>query len=395
MRTLNRNTIAILTASLVSTPMYIAPALLDSMYAWFSDINQNVVILLYTAPFLASALIAFVLGPVISRSNKKTIIIWGLSSIITGGVFIVFIGGSFFPFAAVGSIFCGIGYALILNATNTLLVEISPVNAAATVAMNTAASALGNMVTMALAGVLARDGNWTRAYLLCFPAIVALILFVILFRDNHRDNSSAQQPISADISQQALFAGNNGGSFILILLIFFLLMIANMNWSTNYSTYVISEKHMGTTVQTGLLSTTSSLGAAIGGFFLAGIVTSRLKRWTVPVCMLIMAVRQICFIMGTESMLVLYITALTAMAVYPSIHGEITATAGKLIPGGAGVVAINAIQGLSGFVIPYILNFIGIFGDGTTTIQFETGLICLLAGVAIAVPVMHRTALKQ
>ena len=391
MKGINRNTLAIYIASFFTFQIYIAGSLLASMYAWFSDVNQNLIILLYSAPTLVSAILALALGSVIGRiQNKKMIVVLGLAAIVAGGVVIVTVGGTAFPLAFAGTILCGAGYSLVLNATNTMLVEMDPVNASTSVATNSAVGCLGGMIITSVAGFLAQDGVWTRAYLLCFPTAISLILFIVLFRNDKKVVQSTQQAAEAASQQVAAPAATrNVGLFAMVVLIFLISNMGTAAWNTNYATYVMAEKQIGTTVQTGLLATLASLGGVLGGFVVAGMIIPRLKNWTVPVCLVLVAAPCAAAAVGVSSMMVLYICAMVFMIFYQPVYGTLSAAAGKLLPGG-GVSFLSAIMGLGGFVAPYILNFIGTFGDGTTHIKFVAGVCFLLAAALISIPIMKK-----
>lgn len=392
MKGISKNTIAILIASFFSYQMYISSALLAPIYAWFPNIDPNVTILVYTGPTLLSAVIAFVLSPLMTRINKKWLVVLGLGCIVAGGLDILLLGGASFPMALIGTLLCGAGYAFVINATNALLVELDPMSAASTVAMNAAAGCLGSMLIMLVAGVLAKDGNWTRAYWVCIPAAIALVLFLLLFRDDKKaQQPAAQQAAQQDMPPQAADAGSrNVGLFVCVVLIFFLAMLNNTAWNANSSTYIIADKQIGTTVETSMVGTLASLGGVIGGFFLTGIASKIFKSWTVPACLILVMAPNVAAFLGTTSIMVIYVCAFIFMMAFNPVYGKISAAAGKLMPGGAGVSIINGVMGLGGFIAPYILGFIsGNLGGGTRT-QFAAGVVFIVIAIVISIPTMKK-----
>lgn len=388
MKMLSRNTIAIYIATLFSYQMFMATSLLASMQAWFPDVSPNLVVMLFTAPTLAHAAVALVLSAVIGRLNKKILVVTGLGSIVFGGVLVVIIGGASFAAALVGVIFCGIGCSLTVTATNTMLVEMNPTTASTTIAVNNAVACLGSMILTTLAGILAKDGDWTRAYYLCFPSAVTLVLFLVLYKGSGKSYTSTQAAddnSAAPRSKQIVSVG----LFTSVVIIFLLANFGTAAWNANYSTYIITEKAIGTTVETGLINTLASLGGVIGGFLIAGILIKVLKNWTVPVSMLFIASPIAAVALGCESIIVIYICAFAFMVFYQPVFGELSAAAGKLFPGG-GISFVTAMVGLGSFVGPYVINFVSGLGGGSLTLKFCAGVIFLVIGAIIAIPAMWK-----
>ena len=78
------------------------------------------------------------------------------------------------------------------------------------------------------------------------------------------------------------------------------------------------------------------------------------------------------------------------MMFYQPVYGEMSAAAGKLFPGGGGISCITAMGGLGNFIGPYLVNFIGTFGDGTTRIKFWAGVVFVILAALIAIPTMKK-----
>ena len=388
MKSLNSSTLAIYIASFFSYHMYIPAALLASFYAWYPDVNPNLVILVYSAPMLVSAFLALALGAVMPKLNKKLALLVGLASIVVAGGMIVFTHGASFPLALAATILCGVGYAVVLNVTNTLLVEIDPASSSKTIAINAAVGCIGSMILTYGAGILAKDGDWTRAYYLCFPVAISFLLVLVLFRA-----PKTQSVAGETAAQQAAPMGKaNYGLFVPVVLIFLLGMLGNTAWNANFSSYVIDVAQIGTTVETGMLSTLSSFGGVVGGLVFAGLAFKYLKNMTVSVCLLLTTLPRLAALLGLNNMMVLSICSFLFMMFFQPVYGAITASAGKLVPGGMGVSAIGAAMGLGGFVAPYILNAMASFMGGTILNQFVVGCVFTVIGAIIAIPVMRKAA---
>lgn len=388
MKSLNRNTLAIYVATLFSYQMYIASSLLASVQAWFPTVDSNLIVLFFSAPLLANAFMALALSPAIGRINKKLLVVIGLATIIAGGTLVVLLGGNSFAISLIGVIMCGLGNAATIAATNTLLVEMNPATASTTVATNNAVGCLGSMILTAVAGVLASDGTWTRAYMLCFPCIITLALFLILYRGSKVTVAAVESAV--DTQPTTPNKTRNVGLFSTVVFVFLLANFAAAAWNSNYSIYIMMEKGIGNTVQTGMMNTLSSLGGVLGGFLIAGIVIRKLKRWTVPVSVVLVATPCLAAAFGCTSIPVLYVCAFMFMMFYQPVYGEMSASAGKLFPGGGGISCITAMGGLGNFIGPYLVNFIGTFGDGTTRIKFWAGVVFVILAALIAIPTMKK-----
>ena len=388
---MNRNVIAIYIASFLSYHMYVSTALLASFYAWYPSIDPNLVILMYSAPMLVSALLSIALGAIMPKLNKKVALLFGLATIIATGCMIVFTHGSSFWVSLAAMILSSVGFAVILNVTNTLLVEIDPASSAKLIAINTGVGCIGSMILTYGAGVLAKDGDWTRAYWLCFPVIISFILVLILFKNPKKqsyDQSAAEG--SAVKNEAAPVSKMNLGLFALLIVIFLFGILGNTAWNANFSSYVIDITKSGTTVETGMMNTLASLGGVLGGLVFAGIVYKYLKTAAVAVCILMTAAPRVAVLLGIDSIPVLYVASFLFMLFFQPASAAVTAGAGKLVPGGFGVSAIGAVMGLGGFLGPYILGALTSLMSGSIIDQFVIGCIFTVIGAVIAIPVMRK-----
>lgn len=379
-----RNTIAIFLASLFSYQIYMAAGLMASMQLWFSHLSGDTVIAMFTMPTLAQALSALIISPIIGRYSRRLFVILGLLSISLGGVLIVMGGGASFAIALCGAILCGIGYSLTLAATNTMLVEMYPESASTKVAANCAVGCLGSMFLTTMSGILARDGVWMRAYILCFPAAIGLILFLLLYRETDRHAVKADE--SAEKTRG--FAGSKL-LFACVILVLTLMSFNVASWNTNYSIYVMNEKAIGGTVQTGLMNTLASLGGVIGGFFAAGLLIPRLKWLMVPVSLLFVALPGVAAALGCESISVFYICSLLFMMFYQPAYAVLSEKAGKLLPG-AGVSFITAAAGLGSFVSPYLVNLLARGAGGRIETKFAITAAFAIIAALVALPSMKK-----
>ena len=340
---------------------------------------------------LVSALLSIAVGAIMPKLNKKIALLFGLATIIATGCLIVFTHGSSFWVSLIAMILSSVGFAVILNVTNTLLVEIDPASSAKRIAINAGVGCVGSMILSYGAGVLAKDGDWTRAYWLCFPVIISFILVFILFKNPEKqlcDQSAAEDGSAKNV--EAPVSKMNLGLFVLLIVIFLFAMLGNTAWNANFSSYVIDITKSGTTVETGMMNTLASLGGILGGLVFAGIVYKYLKNAAVAVCILMTAIPRVAVLLGMDSIPVLYITSFLFMLFFQPASAAITAGAGKLVPGGFGVSAIGAVMGLGSFLGPYILGALASFMSGSVMDQLVIGCVFTVAGAAIAIPVMQK-----
>ena len=389
---INRNVLAIYIASFFSYQMYIPSLLLASLYAWYPNVDPNAVILMYSAPMLVSALLAFVVGAIMSKVNKKLMLLVGMGAIVLGGCLIVFTGGSSFPIALTGAILTGVGYSVIINVTNALLVVVSPPGTASkAVAINAAVGCVGSMIITYVAGILANSGNWTHAYYLCLPVVILMIVVAVLYKNQE---PAIQDGQSAAGSQAV--AGNGGseyrniGLFSMIILIFILANFGNTAWNANSASYIVDVAKIGTTIETGTLSSINSLGGVVGGFVFAGLAIKYLKKAIVPVCLLFTMLPRLAAVFGINNMLVFYVCGFLFMMCFQPVYGVMVSSAGKQLPGGLGTSIVSGVMGFAGFVAPYVINFISGFVSGSIITRLWVGIICTVIAAVIAIPVMRK-----
>lgn len=393
MKTLNRNTLAVYLASLFSYQMFIAAAILASIASWFPNVSPNLIVLFFSVPTLVSSFLSLGMSGIMGRLNKKLLVEAGLLFIVAGGLVIILFGGTTFYIGLAGVILCGIGYALTSNATNTMLVEMDPTNASTAISVNNAVGCLGSMIMTVLAGILAKDGVWTRAYMVCLPAAVTLVLFAVLYRN---DSAVKADVDTAAANSEAVKTASKASAkytavFALVVLIFLLANFGTATWNTNYSGYVLTEKQIGTTVETGLMGTLSSIGGMIGGFVVAGFLIPRLKSKTVSVCLLLVSAPLVAAALGTTSLPVFYVCMVMFMMFYTPVFGTLSAAAGKFMPGGTGISVINAMVGLGSFFGPYVTNFISSVAGANPATKYWTGVAYFVVAALIALPVMKKS----
>ena len=387
----NKNVLAIYITSLFSYQLQMAVVLLGSMYAWYPNLSENVVVLMYSAPSFLAAAVSLAISPLMKKVNKKMLLVLGMCSILASGCLIVFTGGHSFPLALTGAILTGIGYALIVSTTNTLLVENTPPSESGkAIGINMAVGCLGAMFLTTVSGILAADGNWVRAYCLCFPTAISLVLFLLLYRQE-RNAPVRSEPVSheAEAAQSAQTARSSStGLFCGVLLLFLLMMLTATAWNANFSSYVL-ENRIGTAANSGMIATMSALGGVIGGFFFTGFAIKYLKKLVVPICLLVVAAPCLAGAVGVRSMILIYLCSFLFMLFFQPAYSVFAATAGTLKPG-PGVSIVNSVQGFGQFLGPYVVTFVGGILGASLSGRFWSGVLFAVVAAVLAVPIMRR-----
>lgn len=389
---MTRNVIAILIGSFLSYQFYLGGTLLPAFYAAFPDMSQSVVILLFTAPNLLSSIACMVIGPVIAKGNKKMIMAVGLALIVICGVLILATGGSIFALDLFATCISGLGYALVISVSSAMLMEeVEPQYAAKAMGMNSAIGCAGSMILSYGGGLLAANGSWTRAYLLCLPSAVTLLLFMMMYQ-NHApaaaESGSGTEGAGAS-SAAAAAVEKNVGAMLAVCLIFLLVVFGQGGWNTNSAVYIV-ENGIGTTAEVGIVNSLASASGVIVGIFFTGKIVATLKKWTVPVCTVILMIPGIAAMLHLSNIYVWYVIAFLLMFGFGPIYAVCTASCGAHWPGGVGVSVANGVTGLGNFVAPYVLTALAAIGGGTTVAKFTAAVGILIVTCIISVPVMKK-----
>lgn len=381
----SRRNIGILIASFVSAPTSICTALLASIYGWFSDVSPNLLLLCYTLPTLLGGILPMVITPVLGKLQKRYVVFGGLVAIFVGGIIILIAGLSGFGIALLGLSLVGLGQTVVQAGTNLILSEDDPENANKACSFNFAIYNVGQIICGAVAGVLAAGGEWNRAYLVCIPAIIGAVIFMTLVKGKSIGTASAPGDEIAEnaASVGAPAAAGSTGNFVVLCIIVLLVMISNAGWYTNYSTYIIDEAKIGTTVQTGLVLSVGNVGGFIGGMLLSPIFSKLFKRWSIPIFAVLICAPNIAAFLGAKSMIVFYITMFMLLGCFIPLNGEIMAAAYKFKP-----TLVSFITGwfaVAGFIAPYVLNFCADAMGGALKVKFGVALLCEAVAIVLCI----------
>lgn len=385
---LTKRNIALFAAVFFTYQSYIGGLILPNMYAAFPDLEESVVMLSYTFPLLLSSVVGLFMGAVIERINKRLFIILGLSGIVLGGGVITLLGNASFAFTMAGTILIGIGAAVTLNCSSLLLAQENPGKSGILVTMNSAVLAIGGMIISALAGILAVE-DWTHAYYLCFPTALFLLVFLLLYRPPDGKETGNAPKSAAAAPAPAVKPASRTGLFLVILVIHFLCTLNQAIFLSYNASYIITDRSIGTTVETGMLATVGSFGNVIGGIFLAALLLPRLKRWTAPFGILLLMLPNLAMSLNTASMAVLYVSNAVSMAGLCLIFAPLSEAADKTL-GPAGLNTFMAIRGLVSFVGPIIIQSVTPVFAGNYRYKFMIGVALCAAACLIAIPTMAK-----
>ena len=380
--------LAVYIASFFSLLNYLPSTLLGNLYNWFSEIDQSIVVLLFTAPSLISTVCSMVLGGFLHRANKKIMLLAGLSANLLGGAIILITAGQSFPLALVGMGLSGLAFALLMTTGNAVLSEVcAPDKVAASMGINLAIGTAGSMVFSPLAGFLAADGNWVRAYWLFLAIIPAILLVFALYSceaKNAQNEYDATGKGLAQIPKEATI------KYAKLIIPEFLYLVGIQVWALNTSDYVINQAGIGSSAEAGIMSTLSSVGGLLGGALLVPIIRKLFGGNAVPVGMLVYAACISTLALGTHSILLLYICSLLSMLFHQPTYSIAMSVAGKVLPGGLGIGIFTGALGAAGFLATYILNGIASLFGGAYNTRFWVGVVLICVAALLLWPQMRR-----
>ncbi|MCD8148906.1 MAG: MFS transporter [Clostridiales bacterium] len=259
--------------------------LLAYIYPSFPDLPQTTVSLIVTLPALASVVMSFLMGLILTKVSKKTVLVGGVALQLLSAIIIVCSGGTVFSMALGGAILSGMVYALIYTASSSAITEYEdPDHASKHLGINYAVMYGGIMILIFVSGILAQDGYWVRAYY-AYLILVPILIYCLIALPPMKAGATAETTHTTDLPRK------EGGSVVtlaLIFIVYFAFWIGSYALTLNISSYIITEFQLGTSVEAGTAGTLASLGAFLGGFIASAVVT-RLKTYTTAACCIVHA----------------------------------------------------------------------------------------------------------
>ncbi|MCD8148138.1 MAG: MFS transporter, partial [Clostridiales bacterium] len=256
--------VAILFCSFAAQLYQLLSMVLAYVYAAFPAVNTNIVIMVITLPSLLSIFCNYPLGPLCKRYDRKMIMLTGFLLYIIEAVLILTIGKNSFSITLFVTCLGGVAFAICGTVTDIVFGEYDP--SGFLLSMNRVVTNGALLLVMGIAGRLASDGSWYKVFYV-YAILIPMTIYYLLvtprmkgasmaeFRSDDFVEVPGQENIGAGGVQ--LLAGLTAGAF--------LFQTAIMILALNYSTYIITEFQLGTSIQTGYCGTVMSFGGMLGG----------------------------------------------------------------------------------------------------------------------------------
>lgn len=359
-------------------------SLLAFMFESFPNVEPATVTLIVTLPTAVSVVVSLVMGVVFGRVGKKTLLLIGLGLYLAETCMICFTNGRSITLMLVAAALGGIAYGMILTTTNAQVASLAAAGKGATmISINTAIGASGTMSFAFLAGILAKDGNWVRAYNMGFSVLAAIIIVFLI--------APAMNPSNVEEGEKTAKKTQLTGSqvkWIVFILIFYNLYHMGMCvMSLNYSSYIVSEFALGDAIMAGTAGTALSLGGLLGGFFLTEILRRLFKNYLPVIGMVVMVIILSVTAGVTSSLGLCYVCIFLTGAFSSTSFAGAMAVLTEIVPQKAdlSVSLFSATTALAMFLTPYVVNTTGtiVFGDNFVSRYIAAAIYCLIGAVGL------------
>lgn len=306
------STAAIIAVYLCTTLTYVCdmPSVILALLNRSFPGQEAAVTLILTLPSVVGMVTSFAMAPCLLRFSGKILALISVACAFASGMVFLIGGSRSIGLLLFGSVLIGITAGSIPSITNTLLTMYSsPENRARLLGLNVSIGAVGNTVFLLLAGVFSRSGNWVRAYFTYF-AVIPIFLFVLWKLPYDRPAQAAEKGTEKSAAgRDPAGAGRSVPRWIIPMFVSFLLFAcAFYIWTLRYSSYIITEYSLGTSLEAGMVSSTYTVCC-----ILAGIVMpywARLtRRMNVPAAMLVTALAMLVPTFTTTSLTGMFVSA--------------------------------------------------------------------------------------
>ena len=225
------------------------------------------VMLIASLPGLFAMAGAFAAAPLMRVLKNRNLVIISLSIALIGGLMVRFVGAKSLLLCIVGSSITGIPAGIIPVVNYAMLAEIAPENLRDKVCgWSDAMCTFGLIISSFLAGLLAQDGDWAKAFA-CFYLVIPVLVIVLLLYPRSDD-----KVLSATVAGEKTSAQEEGSylpkSVIGIVIVKFFAGFFCLAVHYNISDYIINELQIGTSSLVGTASTFAWLFTALGSLFI-------------------------------------------------------------------------------------------------------------------------------
>lgn len=359
--------------------------------------DESTVLLIATIPALVCMFSGFLTGRLMEVMDKKYIAIIATVLNLAGGLTIWIVGSSSLIVCLIAAGVTGFAAGIILTVNYPVLLQVAPEKWRDKVCgWSDAMSTLGMALAAFMAGFLAEDGNWARAYSMFLICGVVLVV-VALFYPHSKPADTAEKEMEAT-------APANGGKGKIVIpaailaMIFIRFVAANFYMASDYwaSDLAINEAALGSSVLVGLSGTVANILGMIAGIVVF-FTLRKLKGFTATTCLTVLACSNL--------LVALYPTAVTyfiskilfqisIMTLYSALSTVVAlGTTGKAVGRATSYFVVGTFLGefLCTYTTPAAARLV--FGNDLASSNMIVSAIALLIIAAIYIPV-YRKAYK-
>jgi MFS family permease len=388
------------------------PILLSSLTAWFYVITytplaymyndfpgqENLVVLIVVLPGVIAMIGGFAVGGLVHVISKKTLVIGSIILSIIGGLIVRYTGEYSLTLAILGSSLTGFAAGSIPAVNYAILAEITPEKMRNKVCgWSDAMCTVGILVSSFLAGFLAADGNWTRAFDVYYILVPVLVLVFIFYPNDKSLASETLEKTKAtlDVENATINTENSFPKIIIGLVVFkFLSALFYMAMALNVSPYIINELKIGSSALVGTATTFATIMTIIGSS-LVFVWMKIFKGASTLVAALIIGVFSLFVVMfpTVPGIIISWMLLSFGMNSHHSSYGSVLTMApkGRAVGLATGLFfgATFVGEALCAYVTPWMANLI--FGSSLPSTNIKTGGILMIVFAFFSYPFFKKT----
>jgi len=375
----------------------------------YPNVESSTVTSLITMPGIFALFVAFCIGPLALKINKKYLLLFAIASTLVYFSVFFFVGARG-PFTAlliaagVLGISRGSGTALV----NSIIGEfLEPQERAANIAICSAIAQCGSGLAAVIGGRIAAGNggqNWPLSHALGFLSIPTMIVFAILMPkkpdepetlpdvpDKLTDNAQVHKlpdPVEANAAKSGKISLRSIPTRVFVIIaLHFVFCFSYTAYMLNSSVYIIIEHQLGTSADAGLISSANTVIAIVIGFSYR-IWGKLLKKKIVPFAYALASIGFVSMLSITTSLAGIWIGAILLVLSMNLANPYIVSQIMSLPPPKLMPVALSLYMGclnLSMFLAPYILRGLGGLLGGGVAGSLRVAAIatpcCVVAGL--------------
>jgi MFS family permease len=363
-------------------------AILAYMFQSFPEIPQTTVMLVVTLPVAVSVIVSPTVGLILMKLSKKTILLIGIVLQLVCACTVILTNGTVFSLILISTILSGIAFSMLYTTTNSAITEYDTSDTVSkNIGMNTSFMSMGVMTVTFVAGILAQDGNWVKAfysYFITIPVLIIAVVFLPGMKPKTKDSGSSPD-VAANTIEETI-TGGSVATLVMLVVLYIFFFVGVFSLVLNYSSYVITEFQLGTSVEAGITGTLMSFGGVAGGL-LVGSIVKIFKRFAATAAFAVYGLTLLTMILIPNLYLLYVVVFISGIASTAAMVAGITAASSSIKQSSVAVGIFGATLGVGGFLCPFIIAEINrILGGGFITnlwIGVFAFAICAVLGTFI------------